>query len=322
MNDSEKTIEQRVKDWLLGEGYPLEFRTARAFRRQGFWARQGEYVRGPKESLREVDVIAHRTIPERIRICHVIECKWSGDKPWVVFTSEGQQMASSACVNQAISSCLARSMVWILAGDQEVADLRLFASPLRPGFSGRQAFAKGNDLFYTAVQSVVSKAKAIVDEYDDDVDLVQRIPEWGAVAFPVVILQGGLFEGYMNWATGEIAVEASNHIRVHWRGSEAWAHHATVDIVSEAYVEEFARIRAQETDLLLEKMRLARANIESCWAKSSLSGLDFRQAPRGTRGLPALLRLIQKREQERQIGPTDSETDTERGRDDADSAPD
>src|SRR5260370_232246 len=83
--------------------------------------------------------------------------KWSRDKPWVVFSSEMDPMATSACVNQTISSLLGGSIAWILSGDKQAADLALFASPARGGFGGRQAFSKGNDLFYTALQSVVSK---------------------------------------------------------------------------------------------------------------------------------------------------------------------
>jgi len=296
MDNPEKSLQARVRDWLLGEGYPLEFRAAREFRKRGFSVRQGVYAKSENESPREVDVIAYGTVPERIRVYHVIECKWSQDKPWVVLTAEGQQMAESACVNQAISSLLGRSLVWILAGDHEVASLKLFASPVRPGFSGRQAFSKGNDLFYAAVQSVVSKAKAIVDEYDDHTNLDKRIPEWGAVAFPVIVLRGGLFEGYMDWTTGDLVVESAKHLRVHWRGSDVWAHHATVDVVSEDYIEEFAHERADDTNVLLEKMRCARTNVETCWSKSSLADLHFGPAPRGTTGLPELLHIIHERE--------------------------
>src|SRR5271166_1922951 len=112
MDNPEKSLQARVRDWLLGEGYPLEFRAAREFRKRGFSVRQGVYAKSENESPREVDVIAYGTVPERIRVDHVIECKWPQDKPWVVLTAEGQQMAESACVNQAISSLLGRSLVW------------------------------------------------------------------------------------------------------------------------------------------------------------------------------------------------------------------
>jgi hypothetical protein len=289
--------EQRIREWLLTEGYPLEFRTALTFRKCGFSIRQGEFVKSSKESLREVDVVAYATAAEHLRVYQVVECKWSGDKPWVVFTSEHQRIAESACVNQTIGSLLGTAIAWILAGDPEIAKLELFASPVRPGFGGRQAFVRASDLFYNTIQSAVSKAKAIVDKYDEHVDLEKRIPRWGAIAFPVVVLQAGLFEAYMDRTTGDMAVEQARHLRIHWRGSEAWSHHATVDVVVEEYLQEFAQLRAHETDALIDGMRRARENIENCWQKCSLADLDFRPAGRGTTGLPRLLREVLRKEQ-------------------------
>jgi hypothetical protein len=145
---------------------------------------------------------------------------------------------------------------------------------------------------------VVSKAKAVVDEYDARCDLREALPEWGAVAFPAVVVRGGLFEGYMDWTSGEIVVGPTKHVRVHWRGSEDWSHHASVDIVSDEYIGEYATVRAHDAVLLLDKMRRARDNIEACWESKSLRKLDFRPAPRGTTGLPIILRTILLMEQE------------------------
>ncbi len=158
-----------VRAWLTNEGYPLEFRTARQFLMCGFTVRQGSYVNAPSDECpREVDVLAYKTDKsDEVRIYNVVECKWSADKPWVIFTSETHQMANSACINQTISTLFGGSIVWALAGDKELAGLDLFASPDRAGFGGRQAFSKGNDLFYTAAQSVVSKAHSLVCEYDE-----------------------------------------------------------------------------------------------------------------------------------------------------------
>jgi hypothetical protein len=300
MSTAEKTLQDKVKEWLVSEGYPLEFRTALEFLKQPFTVRQGSYVQCSGEGLREVDVIAYATAEEHIRIYHVIECKWSGNKPWIILTSETHQIAESACVNQTISSLLGGSITWTLAGDPEVASIGLFASPKRAGFNGRQAFSKGSDPFYAAIQSVVSKAKSIVDTYDERCDLSKALPEWGAVAFPMIVVEGGLFEAHMDSSSGDIVVQPTKHVRVHWRGSEAWSYHASVDIVSDDYICEIARARAHDTNLLLKKMRLARQNIEACWEKNSLRQLEFQRAPRGTTGLPSILRAILVRERETQ----------------------
>ncbi|HEY9713755.1 MAG TPA: hypothetical protein V6C72_09810, partial [Chroococcales cyanobacterium] len=103
---------------------------------------------------------------EQIQIHHVIECKYSGDKPWVIFTANAHQIAPSACANQTISSRFGRSIAWTLAGDRAIPRLGLFGCPKRGGFGGRQAFSKGSDQFYNAMQSVVSKANSLANSYD------------------------------------------------------------------------------------------------------------------------------------------------------------
>ncbi len=85
-------LHDKLREWLNSEGYPLEFATANTFRRCGFATRQGSYVRDQEsENPREIDVTAsiHASDGDSlIRIYHVIECKWSQDKPWIVFTSD------------------------------------------------------------------------------------------------------------------------------------------------------------------------------------------------------------------------------------------
>lgn len=151
-------------------------------------------------------------------------------------------MAESACVNQTIGSLLGRSILWVLAGEPDVTGLGLFASPDRAGFGGRQAFSKGNDAFFSAIQSVIVKSKAVVDDYDAESDLEKKLPEWGVVAFPVIVVKGTLFEAYMDRATGDTVVEEQKHIRLHWRGSDAWNLHASVDVASDDYVSAFATV--------------------------------------------------------------------------------
>jgi hypothetical protein len=299
LNTPERELTDRVKEWLITEGHPLEFQVAREFLNSGFEIRQGAHTKSAGDTPREVDVLAYKTDREnKIRIYQVAECKWSGDKPWIVFTSEAHQMADSACVAQTIASVLGRSIVWVLAGDPEVSGLSLFASPERAGFGGRQVFAKGNDLFYATIQSVIAKAKSMVSEYDTSGDL-KDIPAWSAVAFPMIVVEGGLFEGFMDWESGEVIVRQISSAKVHWTGSDVWNLHASVDVVTRSYFKEFVSVRSREVDVMVEKMRLARTNIEACWVAESLAGLNSQKAPRGITGLPTVLRAILVKERDR-----------------------
>lgn len=123
----------RVSSWLASEGYPTEFRTANIFQKHGFHVTQGAYVRGDAEGLkREIDVLASITARASsgfLRISYVVECKWSTDKPWIVFTSSSTEMAPSACIAQTISSKLGEAIVWAVAGNETLQSLQTFLTP-------------------------------------------------------------------------------------------------------------------------------------------------------------------------------------------------
>src|SRR5215475_11683225 len=97
----ESNIETRILTWLSAEGYPLEFATAQAFRKANFHVRQGYYIQHqPGGPPREIDVVAsitHSRHDMLIRVEHAIECKWSDNKPWVLFCGDGG-MTTAACV--------------------------------------------------------------------------------------------------------------------------------------------------------------------------------------------------------------------------------
>jgi len=46
-----------------------------------------------------------------VRVQQAVECKWSADKPWVIFTSRFGSLAPSAAVTQTICSLYG---VWVL----------------------------------------------------------------------------------------------------------------------------------------------------------------------------------------------------------------
>lgn len=108
-----KTLEKKVTAWLNEEGYPLEFEVAQICTNHGFRVFQGFHIRD-KETIkpREIDVLAQTSSSldsTLIRAEHVIECKWSKDKPWVAFTSPEQSLLPSACVSQTIASATGRA---------------------------------------------------------------------------------------------------------------------------------------------------------------------------------------------------------------------
>jgi len=151
-NESLNSPTSKVASWLQGEGYPLEYTTAATFHHSGFRVFQGRHVRtAPDQNPREVDVIGvfdDHFDDHLLRIEYIVECKWSRDKPWVVFTSPFAQMSSAACINQTIASELGNAALWLEAGSPRLAQLASFATPKTPGFGGRQALSQQRDVFY------------------------------------------------------------------------------------------------------------------------------------------------------------------------------
>jgi hypothetical protein len=288
------TLLDRVSSWLEAEGYPTEFRTANIFQKHGFHARQGEYVRAGSEGLkREIDVVASITArsPSRIlRLSYVVECKWSGDKPWVVFTSLTTQMAPSACIAQTISSKLGEAIVWAIAGNETLHSLETFSTPKKGGFGGRQAFSKGNDAFYSAVQAAVNNSISYVSEYDRRYRKKGSMPDAAVVAFPLVLVEGDIFVAYFDGGSGEVKIEPTDYVRCHWHGSPEWEFFATLDVVSMKHLDAFVKKRAEEAEALLLIMMETYEEVERFCSSGSLADLTVTPGPRGFIGAPSLVR--------------------------------
>lgn len=95
-------LDEKIKDWIKKEGYPLEFSVAHDFKKRGFSVEQSHFVKDSEGKIREVDVLATQNIlvgNSILRILHVVECKWSKDKPWILFADE-KRYASTALAAQ------------------------------------------------------------------------------------------------------------------------------------------------------------------------------------------------------------------------------
>lgn len=286
-------LHSKVKGWLSQEGYPTEFTAASVFRRHKFRVHQGYYVRDDaSDAVREIDILAAMMAATRdylVRAYHVVECKWSQDKPWVVFTNRDAHIGHAACVAQTIGSLLGSTILWAIAGDKSLHDMDMFSTPDRPGFNGRQAFSKGNDHFYAAMKSVTTLSSLLMQEYEHVKRPTGKLPKNAVVAFPVIVVDGQLFEAYYDPTVSDIRLESVDRIRCHWRGAPSWRLHATIDIVALGNLEDFAAKRAQETKSLLLKMEQTRNQIAECFKECSLDPLEVPRAARGVVGLPRLL---------------------------------
>lgn len=297
------TLQEKVSRWLHEEGFPLEFATADAFRRAGFRVLQGEYTQPESgEPRRELDVVAHasRSLGKEhlIRVEFVVECKWSGDKPWVLFGAQSG-MTVAACASQVIGSQLGETLLWKEAGKEELAALSLFRSEgMNLAFGGKQAFSRTKDQVFDAIRSVTAGARILADEYDlrtEQVLKAGRLPESAVAVFPVIVVDGHLFR--TNQSGEGVDLEEVSSARIHWRGSDRHRFHATLDIVRADQVENFAKERMADADALLEVMSTGFEELRACHAKGRLDQLPVTHGARGVRGNPRLLSSVLQRQQ-------------------------
>jgi hypothetical protein len=295
-------------NWLSSEGYPLEYYTAGRFSFCRFHVTQGEYVRIRNDDHpKEIDVVADMVIESDnifIRASNVIECKWSLDKPWIIFTTTLRgQMNPTAVIAQTIGSQVGDALLWMLCGNEKLKNLSLFKSPRNPGFGGRQAFASKNDLFYATMASLTSNCVAMAGEYDRKRRSAEKsLSRYGLITFPVVVIDGRLFEASYDSEAGHIETKEVNTVRCHWRGSPSWPLHATVDIVTREGLPCFVEKRAADFKILLPALAEAAGRLQAAHKASDWSLLQLSKGATGRGGRPPILQKImdetKKRESE------------------------
>ena len=192
-----------VRKWVTDQGYPLEMRTAKAFRAGKFEVHQSEiYFDEEAGKTREIDLIA--IAPDIVgltKIIFAVECK-SSKKPWVIFSSNQATAGMNIFFSYAVMSQTAReALVDITSNDpdnlKDPFDFALFQRLkwLRKnrhiGYSFRQAFSE-TDNAYTALVSAMRAACHLINKADE-----RKVPHF-QIMFPVIVINSPLVHCYLN----------------------------------------------------------------------------------------------------------------------------
>lgn len=258
-----KSITKTVEEWIQTQGYPLEFYVANSFRNAGFSIIQSLHVQdvdGNGSKPREIDVAATMQTPASpipISISHVVECKYTKSKPWVVFTSQGNSMDPSVYVKQCIAASWGPKLLEIVAHDPDIKQLGIFSGVERSGFNVRQAHTNPGDLdmCYSSLQSVVTGAEGL-SQYYTQLDTAQAC---AAVIFPVIVIDGSLFECYFSEFKNNLVIQEINYAQVHWRRAFMLRAITTVYVITKSYAEEFAKLVYKQSQSLSGKLVSAAA---------------------------------------------------------------
>jgi hypothetical protein len=277
MSEDQK-LEVKILDWLSKEGYPLEFAVANIFRQNRFAAFQGRYVRDSKSNNpREVDVVAQMDQRLRngfLRVSYFIECKWTKEKPWIIFTDSSSRISPGACIAQSVSTKLADAILHYLTNDNRIQQLSIFRTPERPGFNGRQAFSSQSDIVYSSLQSIVSASFSEINEYQLHHTKPTDSLSFGVLIKPIIIIEGKLFESFYNSESNSVEICEQSMIRLHWKGSDAWKFHSTIDIITIDALTNYLPQLYIETKVLLDSMNSVYELIQQSITSKNVSDLE------------------------------------------------
>jgi hypothetical protein len=283
----------KVREWLNGQGYPLEFRAAQTFRSCGFAVTPSDFVDVPgADSPREIDALAvysRSMMSVQMRFEFYVECKWSKRLPWVVFASRVAGPSPSAILRAVPTNLMGRSLLWLFEDDYELAGHVPFALPGPTAHGGRVAALgkderdrDGPDQFYSAMQSVTSITRAGVHAHDTSA--VRGPFHDAAFAFSVVVVDGHLFEARLENEVGQVDTQEVSWARVRWPGVRA-GEIAHVDVVTAGRLGEYIDLCKEGIDQAYSLLSIAHSDVLRDLAMDSPEALRVRLHGR-TLGVP------------------------------------
>jgi len=194
MPEKENSIKEKISKWLRSQGYPLEMKVSSSLRKQNFEVRQSWYYNDPETGKpREIDILALQSeVYGILRVEFLIECKHS-TKPWILFSSEQTLENYNRSFAFGILSKAARKTLikHISNNFDKVSEVPWVIKKGRVAYGITQAFASGNDVTY---QATLSSLKAAISRKVEG----EKSYSGFTFSFPVVIVEGQLFECYIS----------------------------------------------------------------------------------------------------------------------------
>jgi hypothetical protein len=194
---------KKVTDWLDGQGFPLEMRVARAFFGRDFYVSLSEIYEDPDTSKpREIDVLASRShvvSGVSFEFLFTVECKFSRKKPWVTLSSIGpRRIAPTLSFHARVASTIGEMLLQELSSLRAVESSPLFSLGPRPAHGVVEAFRDSNeDTPFKALNAAYHAARAAASHLDH-VRTPAGNKQFVAIVFPLVVLDGRLFDAYLD----------------------------------------------------------------------------------------------------------------------------
>jgi hypothetical protein len=140
--------------------------------------------------------------------------------------------------------------------------------------------------------SIISACYSEKIFYEKYVKNQQDIFSHGTLIIPIVVIEGKLFETYFDTQKEEMVIKEQKKIRLHWKGSEAWNLHSTIDIVTIEELDNYVSKLDYETTILINKMKETFSLINKCIENKSID--PIRHMIKGARGILSLPPILDK----------------------------
>jgi hypothetical protein len=220
---------ERIKEWLERQGHSLEMRVAKAFREKGFTVSQYEHYIDPESQLvRQVDVVA--SLSREIENCFItarlfIECKYAKARPWIILITS-QKFDSYAFFSRILRSKqpsdwknaitlqerLVLRILLSLNRMQEMSPFNIEAA----GYTALEKPDKAPTQRDNAFEATVQVSKSVeahdieneeifintIHDFETNLDeeryfLEGKLRLYLSIAFPVIVINGQLFESHL-----------------------------------------------------------------------------------------------------------------------------
>lgn len=224
--EDNQDLSTKVKNWVEEQGYSLEMRVAKRFQENGFKVSQFDhFVDQESHSVRPVDVVAIISKDfgnSRVDIKLFVECKYSAkDKPWVIVVTSDKfdkHAFFSRTLNgkhpsnwSKVESLQGRLTAKLIQNIERNGSLDFFLIK-KPGYVVAEAFKSQGDHAYEAIMQISKCVEAHDSEaeefYKETVQTWEQLLEnqispsqsglFCSIAFPVVVINGQLFESYLS----------------------------------------------------------------------------------------------------------------------------
>lgn len=245
-------MHKRVQDWMSKQGYTLEMKVAKDFQKQHLNVNTGVFYSDCRtKAAREIDLRVSSSMfldQDRflLHLDFIIECKYSRDKPWILFKSSNKSYPDlNMCFNNA--SYYGKLILLELSVSSVLNNNFLFKTPSELYYGATRAFETNKDVAYSSVMSVCGAIDSLVSSESESSEFSKAYSTH--IYFPVIITETELFESSLN-ESNEIVLNRIKWGKLYWKNPELLDTRYLVDIVSYEYLGDYvASIKEASKDI-------------------------------------------------------------------------